>query len=544
MKITNPPRWDEHNGWVVAVFVVSLASLIGHQQLTDSTWTPHGADWDTWYQSILGLIHEGVSYPPNRWPIYGMVAAVFGLLPGPLHVNAQVASMAAAAGSIAGLFLISRTLIGFFGALTVAALTLTFPIVVLLSSWISSYPLWATAAIWGVAGLVEALRTGKRWWWLVAGSGTAVTFAVMAKGLGIGLILTGVIAGFALLDWRRLVGNLGRALLPLALLSLIYTAFPSPLLTLQAQIDIAEQGSRPTPPKAGPANASRSTASLFEGGYIFGRSMSPQMLKQTVLDAQDTTQDRGQRLSASVNGLRHVFPTVDLLQLKWLALGGVLGLLSGAITLLRGLRRGLPEAAAPLAGWVGTLGIIGGVLPSLLSHISTRFLTPGFFVVALFLVAPVALLSRWTRWLSWLPLLLLPLALSPQTPWQDSPWRSREATNKGMQAVLIPGHQALQVWYLIQQEHPDATIQVAAPAGQGLLVLDGRDGGFWTPDHRFHDTISHEISAGDLALVWEEANAFAMPSLHGIDVSERTVLQKWPRAYGASLVLYGAQASP
>ena len=160
------------------------------------------------------------------------------------------------------------------------------------------------------------LRTERRWWWVVAGSGTAVTLAVMAKGLGIGLILLGVIGAFSLLDWRRLVGNLGRVLLPLALLSVIYTAFPSPLLTLQAQIDIAEQGSRPTPPKAGPANATSSTAGLFEGGYIFGRSMSPQMLKQTVLDAQDTTQDRGQRLSASINGQPHALPAVARLPLK------------------------------------------------------------------------------------------------------------------------------------------------------------------------------------------------------------------------------------
>ena len=56
--------------------------------------------------------------------------------------------------SITGLFLIGRTLLGLPGALTVAALTLTFPMVGMLSSWMSAYPLWATAAIWAVVGIV------------------------------------------------------------------------------------------------------------------------------------------------------------------------------------------------------------------------------------------------------------------------------------------------------------------------------------------------------------------------------------------------------
>ena len=384
---TKHQHWETHWGWVLGVFLAALIALVANQQISDSTWTPHGADWDTWYQSILSITHSGVVYPPNRWPIYGIVGSLFGILPGPLHVNAQVASLTAAAGAIAGLFLISRTLIGFFGALTVAILTLTTPIVLILSSWISSYPLWATAAIWAVAGMVEALRTDKRFWWIVAGTGASFVFAIQAKGLGIGLILVGLIALFSLLDWRNVLGNMGRIMLPIALMSVLYMAFPSPLLTLQAQIEIAEQGANPSPPGQGPSPPANRD-DLFSGGYIFGRSMTPAMIYQTVTDADSATQDREKRLADSLKRLSHIFPSVQPNLLKWLAAGAAMGILSGLIATVRNRGQSWARAAAPLAGWLGTIGIIGGVLPSLLSQLSTRFLTPGFFVAALFLLPP------------------------------------------------------------------------------------------------------------------------------------------------------------
>ncbi|MDG1482310.1 MAG: hypothetical protein P8R54_22155 [Myxococcota bacterium] len=536
---TDRSRW-EHPGWAAAVFAVSLAFLVLHQQWLDSTWTPHGADWDTWYQGALAIGQPGVPYPPNRWPIYSLFAATFGLLPGPLHVNAAVASMAATASAAAGLFLISRSLLGFCGALAVAVLTVASPMVILLSSWISSYPLWAAGAVWAVAGMVEALRTRQRGWWVVAGSGVAVVLAVQAKGLGIGLLLVGVLALSALLDWRTWLGNAARAAAPVLLMALVYVAFPSPLLTLQAQIQMAEVGARPQPGGVAPLSLNPD-AQPFDNGYVFGRSMGPTMLYQTIVEARAATStDSDRRRHESIASLQRTFPTVGSALLWWMLLGGILGGVSGCITLLR-RRQG-----AALAGWVGVAGIVAGVLPSLLSHLSIRFLTPVFFVAPLFVVAPVALISRWSSRSAWLPLLLIPIALVPGSPWSDSPWLHAEATQAQMSSVLIPGHDAVRLWYELRQRHPSAAIHVAAPASQGLLVLDGRTGTFLTPDPRFHDQSESGIPPEDYLLRWKEdahpMNSDMPPIVDPPSFSDRPELESFPRQAGASLVLLGVQS--
>lgn len=520
-KTTRP--WSEHPGIVVAVFVVALVVMVVRRQLEDATWVPHGADWDTWYQSVASIGHWGIKYPPNRWPAYALYGALFGILPGPLHVNVQVASLAASAGSVTGLFLISRSLLGLPGALTVAALSLTFPIVVMLSSWISAYPLWATASIWAVAGLVEALRTGRRGWWYVSGAGLAFVLAVMAKGLGIGLALLALVVVGSLLTGRKALGNLARVAAPLAVMAVVYLAFPSPLLTLDAQVSmqstelgppanariptargaaerspLAPQGEYADTDQAPVSDSTLSAeqrSALFEGGYIYGRSMNPVQLYGTLRGVQRTPEEQRRRLLYAASRLERLFPTVDQNLIYWLVGGAAGGLLVGLGTLVWRARRGLARAAAPLVGWLGILGIIAGVVPSVMSMFTPRFLTPAYFVVPLFLVAPVALLTRWTRWTSWLSFALLPLSLIPTSPWQASPWLHGSAIDEEMGAVEIHVPEAVQLWYMLARDLPDANIYVMTAPNQGLLVLQGRDGNLYGGDPRF--TVVADEPPGD-----------------------------------------------
>ena len=55
----------------VVVFGVTLGWMILRHQTADPTWVPHGADWDTWFQSVSAIGHPGIKYPPNRWPTAG-----------------------------------------------------------------------------------------------------------------------------------------------------------------------------------------------------------------------------------------------------------------------------------------------------------------------------------------------------------------------------------------------------------------------------------------------------------------------------------------
>jgi len=513
---------------VLVVFLVALAVMVARQQMEDSSWIPQGADWDTWYQSAAAITHSGIQYPPNRWPAYGLVGALFGILPGPLHVNLAVASLAASAGAIAGIFLIGRTLLGLPGAVAAAALTLTFPIVAELGSWTSAYPLWATAAIWTVAGMVEALHSGRRGWWYVAGAGAAMVMAVMAKGLGIGLVLLGIIALSSLLDGRRCLGNLGRVALPILLLSAIYLAFPSPLVTLRAQIAMQTPDLGPPPDARAPTARGNETknqperaartqptgtptiadtslgpterSELFENGYIFGRSMNPWRIYETLNQNRQATTNQGRRFRDSIGRLTRLFPTADRNLQGWLLAGGAAGLLGSLLYLLWTGRRGWARAAAPLAGWLGLLGIIVGVLPSLLSLFTARFFTPVYFILPFFFVAPVALLTRWTRWLSWLPLVLVPLAIIPSTPWTDSPWLHGDAVRSELKAVETRVEEGVLVWYSLRQEFPDAHIYVTTAINQGILALQGRSGRLATVDPRFLTPSDAQPSASDYIL--------------------------------------------
>ena len=117
-----------------------------------------------------------------------------------------------------------------------------------------------------------------------------------------------------------------------------------------------------------------------------------------------------------------------------------------------------------------------------------------------------------------------------------------------MKAVLIPGDHAVRLWYVLNKEYPDATIHVSAPAAQGLLVLDGRDGQFLTPDPRFHGHTELALDPSDYVLLWEEPenimqphpNGEAPPPLLNDNLTDnRTIKGSWPQTQGAMVVLYG-----
>ncbi|MFT5681116.1 MAG: hypothetical protein ACI8RZ_002022 [Myxococcota bacterium] len=547
-------RW-----WPLGVFAVAFAGLILQRQLMESTWIPRGADWDTWYQSVLAITHD-VPYPPNRWPLYSTLAAFFSLIiPGPVHVNAQVFSLGLTAGAVAGVFVLGRALLGLPGALVAAVLAASMPVVVELGTWISCYPLWATGAVWVVAGAVEAHRTERPVWWWVSGAALGAVLASQEKGIGIGLLVGGIVVASTLLRWRVAHKNLARLGAPVLLLGALYAVFPSPLMTLDAQIQTMESVYDSAPRQGPQVIADVDHSEYFEGGYIFGRSSAPWTIYRSLTKARGLTaeQTRSKRLRRSADILKTAFPRTSTNTLWWLAIGGLVGLLSGLVALVR--RKG----AAALVGWVGILGTVAGVLPSLFSSLSLRFLLPGLVMAPLLLVAPLALVTR--RWsvVRWSPLLLLPVALLPVSPWAGSPWLQRTENLAWMEALLQPGDDAVSNWYALRRDLPDATIHVFTPPSAGLLVLDGREGSFLSPDPRFHGPLEWDIADSDYVLQWIEgpigstsndppmggppAVSAPMPPDGGAPggreealMQGREVIERWPqRQPGASLLLLG-----
>ncbi|MEY3213137.1 MAG: hypothetical protein RIT28_3618, partial [Pseudomonadota bacterium] len=280
------------------VFVLSLVWLWVIQARDNPSWVPRGADWDSWILSALAL-RADVPYPMSRWPLYGGLTAALDLLliGQPVFIAAQLTSMLATAVMIMALWRVARPLVGGPGAWAMAPLTLMFPTVVEQGVWANGYALWCAAAVVAVMGLVELARGGGKGWAAVSGAGIAGVLAVMDKGLGLGLMLLGLagltVSGLALQApaGERLSVFTRRAawgLAPVLALALAYAAFPEPLASLDAQVRIAA-GSR-APDVMPTADGGRLMAPpmsqggellLDEGGYVFGRSMSP----ATVLNA-------------------------------------------------------------------------------------------------------------------------------------------------------------------------------------------------------------------------------------------------------------------
>ncbi len=509
------------NGRTLAVFGVTLVALIVHRQVSESTWTPRGVDWDSWFQAALAIGRDQVPYPPNRWPLYALLASLGGaLLPGPLYLNAQLVSLALTAATVAGVFRLGHVLLGPPAALTVAALAATQPVAIETATWTSCYPLWVAGSIWAVVGLVEAHRGQRHRWWVVAGLGIAVVLASQAKGLGIGLALGALAAASVLLTGRGRLGRLGHLIAPIGLMALLYALFPGPLMTLDAQILSVETAlpqdhvAGAMPVQVQPAEID--SAALFDEGYVFGRQMGPTVILGSLRTGSKLTtpEMRAKRLDHTRNVFRAALPHSGPPELWALAAGGALGLLMGAWQVVR--RRGWHV----LLGWTGIAGIVCGLLPSLVSDLSLRFLLPGIAVAPLLLVALVAVPTGPVRALRWAPLLVLPVALVPGSPWSGSPWLQGAATRDYMSPQLITGGEALQLRAALLQSIPDATVHVFSPASHGILVLDGRPGAFLEGDPRFPGVEVPRISPQDHVLWWQDLVDGEDPQMSGDGPSE------------------------
>ena len=148
---------------------------------------PMGAGLGSWLQGAVSLRFGG-SYPMVRWPLYGFcVAVVDFFLPTPLHISAQLLSMASIAGAAA-------ESIGFWGGCSWVGFgqrlgwffCLTFPLNMSFAEWCSSYALWGCACVWTVISMFEYHQSKQLKWAFGMGVGAAFSLAIMAKGLALG----------------------------------------------------------------------------------------------------------------------------------------------------------------------------------------------------------------------------------------------------------------------------------------------------------------------------------------------------------------------
>ena len=463
------------------VFVASLVHQIVRHQLMDPGWIPHGTDWDQWVQSAMAFSGKA-PYPPSRWPLYGsLVAAVHAVTPGALFIKAQLVSHAATAAAVAGLFRLAWPLVGRPGALAVAALAGTLPVVLELGEWSNAYPLWAASMVWTVTAMAEGARTRRLGWWVAAGLCLGLQLAAMEKGLGPGLLLGPLLVG--LLIWsggRRLRNALG-AVIPFVALAVIYAVFPHPLMTLEAKalsqqddycVVLDETPAGRAPPH--PFFSSRPAPERYtEGGYVFGKSMGPISIfraLRTVATMSTSQQFQGTR-DESLAILRGAFPSVGIVLLLCMALAPAAGLW---------FQRRRWRVVLP--GWLGLCVIMAANYPALISEPDPRFLLPAFTVAAIFVATPAIILGRgWAGPWRWAILAVPLLALLP-----GSPWREGDQVRGALRKMEVPGHRAVALRHELARAHPGVALEVIMPLRFGILALDGREGTQYPEDPRFH----------------------------------------------------------
>ncbi len=469
------------------VFCGALAALILRHQWLNPTWTPSGADWDTWFQSAASM-HHGLVYPHSRWPLYGSVAAALSRVSTlPLFVSAQLVSLIAAAGSTAAVFRLTRGLLGTPAALSAAVLCLGFPLVLVVGSWTSAYALWGCSAAWCVAGGAEALRTRRSAWWVVCGLGLAGVLAAMPKGLPLGLALgTLWLLGMAR-DWRRLPKNAALLAGPVVVTALLYAHFPVTLQSLDDHIRSVESGQ--THQRPAQVEDTRTGE-----GYVFGQSMAPSTITGALQLAGSLTRPelRQTRLEGSVGLLGMAYPTVGRWELIWLASGAGLGLLGG---LLGGWSR--------LCGWLGAVGAVLAGLPSLLANLNLRFLLPGAVLAPIALVAPLAFPTAGRIGPArWVPLLLVGAVALPGSPWYGS-----DMQRAWEEPVLVHEPTARWLHHTLTTEHPGAVIHGVGPPAVLLLVVAETGGELLIPELNLGGSVT--IPAEDLVLRWVQKTGWA-----------------------------------
>jgi hypothetical protein len=483
LKPTDAAHSEPDFKWVAGLFGAVLVALIVRHQLLEPQWTPHGPDWDHWFQSALAM-QADVPYPPDRWPLFGwLVGAVDGLLPGPLFVNLQLTVLAGAALSVAGVFQLSWRLMGLPAAITCAALAGLAPMSLRMGDWTSAYVLWAAFTVWFVAGLAEAIAKDSKRWWVVTGIGFAGVNALLPKGLGLGLLL-GLVLVLALLftlrsGRRRMGRNLLVCALPIALLAAAYASFSVDLMTLDARVGASDvSGGESVEAEQGQSveiHTPLARKAYTTDGYVFGQAMGPRTILKTLQRTQASNSNfKGASRFKSLDRAREAFPSVSL-ALIWLAIAG------GMIGLAGAFFRGEPGQ------WIPWLGVGAVMLASALMlqrpRFQMRFWAPLYPLIPLLLAAPLAWMARGSKHhlLRFSPLLLLPLAAH-----SSSPWRGKKALDGWVGPVEVRANLAMRIIGTLDQDDIDGPIDIMTPSNVGVLILDQRKGRFLTPDPRFN----------------------------------------------------------
>ena len=484
------PRWTQRiQRWLpVLVGLLAFVGLLLQRQLTASDWVPRGSDWDSWLMSAIWWTSEGLDYPTPRWPSWGTgVAFLSMLLPGvPPHLAAILMAQACVATAAGAAFSLGRDLGGLPAGLTATLLFLAHPASTELAAWTNGYPLLLASSSLTLALLVRVAHRGSLPLAAAAGGALAICQATMASALSVSVALWLFGLGAVLLASGNRLKRLGLFVLPFALWAGAHVAFPPKLAGLAWQVDVAERmspnqagagatgaqqrgehlldhGEKARPGKPVPggivAPGSEPAGPRLDEGYIFGRSMGPSAISNTLALARREQPSEGgdNHIAAAMPGARPA------------ALAAAVGVV------LIGLR-GLILAARRREGWLllGALGVglaAASLVPSLGVHnAQVRFLTPALAPLAVGLACLPALIPSHSLG-RWLPLLALPLALAPASP-LSAPWTQKTAffdnlANGGAEVET-------RVWYDVERRWSGVPLVVVQPVHGGLLTLQDR----------------------------------------------------------------------
>jgi hypothetical protein len=518
------PRWQLGT---LLCFVAALTFLIAYHQHRNPFWVPHGADWDAWYQSAVAFQQGLALHPIARWPLNGAMAAAVDLfVPGPLFMALQIQSLLAAAAAVAAVYLLGHLLLGRFAGVAAAGLALLQPNCLEIAQWSSAYNLWAASACWGAAGLVAGLKTGRAGWWVAAGLGITGTLATMPKGLPMGVGLLGLALPLAAVTGRPRWKAAAALLAPLLLVGTLYAAFPEPLASLDGLVRYARHGDHHR-------QVGQAMDFDLSEGYVFGKSSGPATIWRTAsaMRAEGDSDPEGAQalLRTNLQDLRAEYRGGGPWLLGWLGLG----LLGGAVSSL--LQRGQRRAAW---GWLAVLGIAAAVAPSLWLHLNTRFLLPLFWILALPLVAPLALVSRGgPRWLRPLPLLAWGCLLLAGSPWRFGPGRVDVVD-------VYPPEGALWLHYQLAERAEIEPLHVCADPFTNWFALDavgGQAGPQGFDDRKVWEL--PEPGPEHYLLVREDPMLAADGGgPYPCDVSDRPLVESWDLG-GPPVELYGPVGS-
>ena len=474
--------------YAVILFVLGLIFLIGRRQLIESTWVPMGADWDSWLQSAVS-IRFGGSYPMVRWPLYGAVVAIVDfILPTPLHISAQILSMAATVGSAVGVFWVFSSglnspkwgVVGWF-------VTIMFPLNLCFSDWCSSYALWGCSCVWTVICLFELYRRQKWQWAIGAGFGSVFSLAIMAKGLVLGLFFILFSVVVLLISKGHKVKSTIAFCLPLALLFSLYAGFPHSLKSLDAHVasvDFARD--RPLVDKH-IYDPTQDPHAYGSKGYVFGQSMSFDKISDALQSSANSLspEKRKQNFHRSRQIIQTAFPKLK----NWVFVYIALGWLSLMILLRR-----------QWILWCGFAAVIISVLPSVFVEFNMRFLIPGTAVLSVFWVAPFALLSRHIKAVWGQALLVGSFSFLCYI----SPYSDYRATSEWLDPLLVRGKQG--IW--LESKLPEGTINVVAPPSIGVPISGSRGGNLIVPGSSKLDE-PFKIPSDEFVLLWIDFPAWA-----------------------------------